>query len=253
LLWKLNCPLTDGANPSLAPANMHAIAQFVVQHGYAILFTAVFARQIGLPVPANLFVVAAGAIAASGKLALVPVVVLAVIACLLADSAWYEAGRLRGNKVLHFIHRLTRDPDAHDRRAKLIFAKYGPPILVLAKFVPGLDLVAPPLAGVSRTSWLRFLTFEALGACLWSVAYSGLGYVFSNDLNRAAAYAGRVGWLVGGLAVVGFAIYAMYKLLQLYRVKCEPCLSNTSLPIPVADTRRVVAISETLQGFDNAN
>jgi len=232
---------------------MHDIAQFVVQHGYAILFTAVFARQIGLPVPANLFVVAAGAIAASGKLALVPVVILAVIACVLADSAWYEAGRLRGSKVLHFIHRLTRDPDAHDRRAKLIFAKYGPPILVLAKFVPGLDLVAPPLAGTSRTSRLRFLTFETLGASLWSVAYSGLGYIFSNDLNRAAAYAGRAGWLVGALAVMGFVVYAMYRLLQRYRFKYEPCVSNTSLSLPVADVPQVVAISKTLQGFDNAD
>ena len=63
---------------------------------------------------------------------------------------WYEAGRRRGDKVLHFIHRLTRDPDYHDRRAKQTFARFGLPILLVAKFIPGLDAVTPPLAGTSQ-------------------------------------------------------------------------------------------------------
>ena len=104
---------------------MNTIVQFVIRHGYPILFAALFARQIGLPVPAPLFLLAAGALAAAGKLALVPALGLAVIACVLADWIWYEAGRRRGDKVLHFIHRLARDPDAHDRRAKETFARYG--------------------------------------------------------------------------------------------------------------------------------
>ena len=148
---------------------MNDIVQFVLKHGYSILFAALFAHQIGLPVPGPLFLLAAGALAAAGKLGLVTALGLAIIACVLADWVWYEAGRRRGDKVLHFIHRLARDPDAHDRRAKETFARYGPPLLVLAKFVPGLDAVAPPLAGTSRTSRLRFLAFDAVGAGLYSV------------------------------------------------------------------------------------
>ncbi|MGB8864944.1 MAG: hypothetical protein WCC71_12675, partial [Candidatus Sulfotelmatobacter sp.] len=109
---------------------MNAIVQFVVRHGYSVLFAAVFARQIGLPVPAPMFLLAAGALAATGKLGLVPALGLAITACALADWVWYEAGRAWGDKVVHFIHRLTPDPDAHDRRAKRIFARYGPPLLV---------------------------------------------------------------------------------------------------------------------------
>ena len=196
---------------------MNAIVQFVVKHGYSILFAALFAHQIGLPLPGPLFLLAAGALAASGKLDIVPALGLAVVACVLADWVWYEAGRRRGDKVLHFIHRLTRDPDAHDRRAKRIFSRYGLPLLVLAKFVPGLDAVAPPLAGTSQTSRLRFLTFDAVGAGLYSISYAGLGYVFSHDLNRAAAYAGRVGTLFTGLALAGLSIYAGLKLVRRYR------------------------------------
>ena len=123
----------------------------------------------------------------------------------------------RGDKILHFIHRLARDPDAHDRRAKEIFARYGPPLLVLAKFVPGLDAVTPPLAGTSRTSRLRFLALDAVGAGLYSSAYAGLGYAFRHDLNRAATYVGRAGTLLAGLALAGLSFYVVRRLVRRYR------------------------------------
>ena len=193
---------------------MNAIVQFVIEHGYSVLFAAMFAHQIGLPVPGPLFLLAAGALAAAGKLGLVPALGLSVTACVLADWVWYEAGRRRGDKVLHFIHRFTRDPDAHDRRAKETFARYGTPILVVAKFVPGLDAVAPPLAGTSGTSRLRFLALDTVGAGLYACVYAGLGQVFRHDLDRAAAYTGRAGTFLAGLAFAGLLIYAARKLVR---------------------------------------
>jgi len=223
---------------------MNAIVQFVVKHGYSILFAAMFAHQIGLPIPGPLFLLAAGALVAARKLGLVPVLGLSISACVLADWVWYEAGRRKGDKVLHFIHRLTRDPAEHDRRAKRTFAKYGPPLLVIAKFVPGLDAVTPPLAGTSGTSRLRFLGFDALGAGLYACAYAGLGYVFSHDLDRAAAYVGIAGKVLAGAVFAGLLIYLCarklrrgYRLRQvIQRAQISPapamqsasCLSNHS-------------------------
>ena len=194
---------------------MNALVHFVVRHGYSILFAAIFARQIGLPVPAPGFLLAAGALAADRKLGFVPAVGLAITACAVADWVWYEVGRHWGDRVVHFIHQLaSRAPEAHDRRAKRIFGKYGPPLLVLAKFVPGLDAVAPPLAGTSGTSRIRFLALETVGASLWSTGYAGLGYIFSHDLDRAAACVGRAGALLAGLlACAGLSIYAVRKLV----------------------------------------
>ena len=206
---------------------MNDIVQFVLKHGYPILFAALFARQIGLPVPAPLFLLAAGALAAAGKLGLVAALVLAITACLLGDWPWYEAGRRHGDRVLHFIHRLaSRDPDYHERRAKETFARYGPPILLIAKFVPGLDAVTPPLAGTSRTSRLRFLTFDAVGAGLYSCTYAGLGYAFSRDLERAAAYVGRAGTVLAGLALAGILMYTVRKLVRGYRLTRESRLAR---------------------------
>jgi membrane protein DedA with SNARE-associated domain len=129
---------------------MNAIIDFIMRQGYAVLFGALFAAQIGLPVPESLFLLAAGALAATGKLGLAVSLCLAVIACVLADWLWFEAGQLRGDKVLHLIHRWAPDPDAADRRARKTFAQYGPPILVLCKFGPGLDAVAPSAGGHVR-------------------------------------------------------------------------------------------------------
>jgi len=200
---------------------MKIVFQFVLNHGYSILFAAIFAHQVGLPLPGPLFLLAAGALGARGKLRPVASFGLAVIACMLADWVWYEAGRRRGDKVLHFIHRLTPDPDFHDRRAKEIFARYGLGLLVLAKFVPGLDAVTPPLAGTSRTSRLRFFAFDAVGASLYSGVYSALGYVFSHDLDRAAVYAGRVGSVLAGVAVAALFIYLVRKLVLRHRLASD--------------------------------
>jgi len=200
---------------------MDAVLQFVTRHGYSVLFGAVFVHQLGVPVPGPLFLIAAGALASAGKMGLLSALLLAVMACVLADWPWYEAGQLWGDRVLHFIHRLTRNPEAHNRRAKKTFARYGLPILVIAKFVPGLDAVTPPLAGASGTSRIRFLAFDAVGAGLYSCAYTGLGYVFRQDLNRAAAYAGRAGPFLASLLVGILVIFGGHHMLRRYRLAQE--------------------------------
>jgi membrane protein DedA with SNARE-associated domain len=201
---------------------MNTILQFVLQHGYSILFAALFAHQIGVPLPGPLFLLAAGALAARGRLDLAAAITLAVSACVLADWVWYEAGRRRGDKVLHFIHGFTRDPEYHDRRAKQTFARFGLPILLVAKFVPGLDAISPPLAGTSRTGRVRFLLLDAVGAGIYSCAYSGLGYVFSHDLNRAAAYVGQAGKVIGcAAAIAAVSIYTTRSLLRWLRLTRE--------------------------------
>lgn len=212
---------------------MNAIVQFLLKHGYSVLFAAVFARQIGLPLPAPLFLLAAGALAAGRGFRLVPALGLAVIACVLADWAWYEAGRQWAERVLHFIHRFAPDPEATDQKSKKVFARYGPQLLLVAKFVPGLDAIAPPLAGASRTGRFRFLAFETIGASLWSTAYTGLGYVFSNDLDRAAAHVGRAGTLLAAVALVALAMYAGRKLIQWRRFTREPRVVRITLADPI--------------------
>jgi membrane protein DedA with SNARE-associated domain len=89
---------------------MSTVFQFVLKHGYSILFAAVFAHQIGLPLPGPLFLLAAGALAASGKLGLAPSFGLAVIACVMADWVWYEAGRRYAKPTISYTRSNKRYP-----------------------------------------------------------------------------------------------------------------------------------------------
>ena len=181
---------------------MNEILQHLARHGYSVLFASVFARQICLPVPAILFLLAGGALAGNGSLNLALVVSLGVIASVLADFLWYEAGRLRGDDVVHFIHRFSSKPDSHAVRTKRLFARYGTKVLVISKFVIGLDAIAPPLAGMSGTGPLRFASLDAVGAALWAGLYAGLGYVFCKQLDRGAAYAERMGAILTAIVLL---------------------------------------------------
>jgi membrane protein DedA with SNARE-associated domain len=212
---------------------MNVVLQFVTMHGYAILFGALFAHQIGLPLPGPLFLLAAGALAAVRRLGLPSAVILATAACVSADWIWYEAGRRRGDRVLHFLHSFTREPEVHNRRAKRTFARFGPSLLLIAKFVPGLDAVSPPLCGTSGVSRARFLSFDAMGAGLYASLYASLGFVFSRDLNRVATYVGRTGKVLVGAMFAATLLYVIVKLVRSRREQQGPPLVQITAPVPL--------------------
>jgi len=191
--------------------------QFLVRHGYAVLFVWVLAEQIGLPLPAIPLLLAAGALAGAGHLSIAVAIGLAVAASLLSDTLWYEIGRRRGAKVLNFLCRISLEPDSCVRRTENVFARYGARSLLVAKFVPGLNTAAPPLAGMFGMRLSRFALWDGLGAALWASTFAGLGYLFSEQLERVAAYALRLGtWLVV-VVVGGLAGYIAWKYVQRQR------------------------------------
>jgi membrane protein DedA with SNARE-associated domain len=204
------------ANGVQCPANLRArrshpntrltmteIVDFLVRHGEVVLAAYVFADQIGVPVPAVPVLLAAGGLAALGKLSLPIAVAGSVIASLVADLVWYAAGRLRGSRVVGFLCRVSLEPDSCVRRTENLFLRYGVRSLLIAKFVPGLSTVAPPLAGVVGVGLTRFVLCSAGAALLWAAAWMGIGYAAGDALERAAAYAGNIGAVLGAaLALV---------------------------------------------------
>ena len=86
--------------------------RFLIGHPYAVLFAVVLIEQLGLPLPAVPFLLAAGALAATGHASLLAVAVVAVVAAVVADLAWYTAGRRKGAGVLGLLCRISLEPDA---------------------------------------------------------------------------------------------------------------------------------------------
>jgi len=197
---------------------MKEIVQYLARHGYPVVFATVFARQLCLPIPAILFLLAAGALAGNGKLNLVLVIGLGVIGCVLADLVWFEAGRRRGDDVVHFIHRFSSASDANAARTKRLSARYGAKALIVAKFVIGLDAIAPPLAGMSGTSLPRFVSFDSMGATLWAGFYAGLGYIFYQQLDKAVAYAKGLGTFLTVVVFLLIAVFLGRRVVYWYRL-----------------------------------
>jgi len=188
---------------------------------YPILFVAVLARQLCLPVPALLFLLSSGALAGAGKLNFVGVLLMAVLGCLLADLIWFEAGRLHGKRVLRLLCALTPDPSFCIRRGKQAFAKRGLQLLLIAKFVPGLDGICPPLAGMFGASRTAFLLHDAGGASLWAGAYIGCGFLFAHQLDRVAQHISVVATaaiLILGVPLLFFFVLKLVQLVLMIRL-----------------------------------
>jgi membrane protein DedA with SNARE-associated domain/rhodanese-related sulfurtransferase len=152
--------------------------EHVLQHGYAAVFLYVLCSQLGVPAPSGPLLIAVGAIAASGRIALAPAIATVVVACLLADSAWFSLGRSRGRDVIGLLCRLSLEPTSCIRLTEGAIHRHGTRYLLVAKFFPGVGLMAAPVAGESGTPYRRFLAFDAAGALLWASTYVILGRFF---------------------------------------------------------------------------
>src|SRR4029453_15274973 len=101
---------------------------------------------------------------------------------------WYELGRRKGSRVLRFLCRVSLEPDSCVRNTQDTFVRRGAWSLVIAKFVPGLNTLAPPLAGVIRMPFRKFLLLDIAGILLWALSFIGLGFVFSKQLESVVLY-----------------------------------------------------------------
>jgi membrane protein DedA with SNARE-associated domain/rhodanese-related sulfurtransferase len=203
---------------------MNEILEFLVRHGYSLVFAWVFIEQAGLPIPSAPLLLAAGALSGTRQMNLWLAIAFAVCAAVASDSMWYELGRRKGVRVLQLLCRISLEPDSCVRRTQVSFGKSGARVLLVAKFIPGLNAMASPLAGIIRMSWRRFVLFDALGALLWSGAFMITGYVFSGELERIAAHAAYLGeWLLvlvlaAFVGYIGWKFYNRQRFLRKLRI-----------------------------------
>jgi membrane protein DedA with SNARE-associated domain len=193
---------------------MQDMLQFVVQHGYALLFFWVMAEQAGLPIPASPLLLAAGALAGQHQLSFSLAVIVAATGSLFSDVFWYFVGRRKGAVVLNWLCKVALEPDSCVRRTESTFTRLGLRTLLICKFVPGLNTAAPALAATAGIGVVQFLLVDWLGALLWASAFAGLGLAFSNQLDRVADDVARFGsWtlLLIVLSIVGYIAYKFYQ------------------------------------------
>src|ERR1700716_3335184 len=172
----------------------------LVHHGYLVLATAVFLEAVGLPVPAALALLIAGGVAAHGILQIPYALGAALLAMLAGDTLMFLLGRYTGWWLLGILCRVSLNPESCILRSADSFYRCGRMLLVVAKFIPGINTMAPPLAGCMNMPLWQFLALDLAGAALYTGSYFGVGFLFSDALGaitRGYQTFGRVvGWVV---------------------------------------------------------
>ena len=189
---------------------MNDLVALLSAQGAAVVFLATLATRLGAPVPAAPFLVVAGGLAVGGQLSFIAVLLAAVLGNILGDGAWFLAGRRWGYRVMRFLCRISLSADTCVRRSESILGRWGGLSLIAAKFVPGVSVVAPPMAGALGMSNTRFLTYETLAALIWSLGFLALGGVFHAAIQDVLAVMSSVGLtatLVGALLLAVFVAW----------------------------------------------
>jgi len=173
----------------------------ITQYGLALVFANVLMQQMGLPIPALPTLIVAGALAADGKIPALALFAVAFIACAISDATWYTVGRLFGRRVMKLLCRISLSPESCVRQSEYLFHRWGNLTFVLAKFVPGLLMISPAMAGTMRLTGWSFALLDGLGAAIWAGVAIGTGMLFHHEISQLIGHLEELGGIA--IAVIG--------------------------------------------------
>ena len=217
---------------------MTETCQFLTKHSLPLVFGAVFVEQLGLPFPALPWLLAAGALAATGKFNLLFGLAATTIACLAADGLWFYLGRHRGSQMLGILSRFSSQLHSYVRSTRDAFSKHGLKGVLVSKFLPVMGTAASPLAGMCGIKASRFFLIDGIGSVIYCGLSLGIGYLFNRQIERIwegmTCIRGRV-----LIAIIGAAIlYVAYRYWQRQRRAARPAAKRFH-PLRIFGRRRV--------------
>lgn len=189
---------------------MNDLVALLATQGAVVVFVATLATRLGAPVPAVPFLIVAGGLTVGGQVSFIAVVFAAVLGNILGDGAWFLAGRRWGYRVMRLLCRISLSADTCVKRSESILGRWGGMSLIAAKFVPGVSVVAPPMAGALGMSNLRFLSYETVAALIWTLGFLAVGRIFHSAIQDVLSVLSSVGLTAAavlGLALLGFVAW----------------------------------------------
>src|SRR5579863_1324822 len=189
----------------------------IAHHGYLLVFPIVFAEAAGLPAPAAIALIAGGAAAAAHILDPTLVLLLALIAMMLGDILLFVLGRYTGWALLGFLCRLSLNPETCILRSAESFYKRGRTALIFAKFIPGVNTMAPPLAGSMKMKPTQFLQLDFLGTALYVLAYTALGFIFHNFIAKITHGLQSAGHAFAEVVLAAIIAFIIYRIVHFRR------------------------------------
>jgi len=226
----------------------------MARHGYGIILLTVFLEAVGLPVPAALALVAGGAAVAAGVLYAPAAVLLAIVGMLLGDSLLYVLGRHLGWALLGYLCKVSANPETCILRSAESFYKRGRTTLLLAKFIPGVNTMAPPLAGSMKMPLAQFLALDLVGASFYALAYGVIGFLFRDFLAaiaRGFQQAGRAMEIVFIAATIVFLANRLWRYwkYRVYRIVPRVQVLELAKKLQSEGSERILLVDVRSHGY----
>lgn len=221
---------------------MESFVSAIGQHGYSILFFVVLAEAAGFPVPAAVGLLIAGGASARHDLFAPKALFCAVSAMLLGDNLLFFLGRKTGWWLLSILCRISLNPEACIMKSADSFYRRGRIMLLFAKFLPGVNTMAPPLAGSMNMRHWQFFLLDGTGACVYILTYFSAGYLFSDVLTAILRGYSEFGGIFGWAIAAAFALWIANRL----RIWFQGRLKS---PVPMLEPHEV-ASRENVMIFD---
>jgi membrane protein DedA with SNARE-associated domain len=223
-------------------------------HGYALTFGLLLAEALGLPFPAAIALVAAGAAVAAHALWGPYVVAVALAALLGGDIAQFWLGRYMGWALLGFLCRVSINPETCILRSAESFYKRGKITLVIAKFIPGVNTMAAPLAGSMKMRFWQFVRLDFAGASLYSLTYLLIGYLSRDFLAAILRGFHAAGRAMEAVVIATLAVYGIYRIVQYrknktYNVVPRVQVEELARRLASDDSTRVLIVDVRSHGY----
>lgn len=186
-----------------------AFFALVSAYGALAVFASAFLSCLALPIPTALVMLAAGAFAASGDLALWQVGLAAYAGAILGDQTGFLLGRAGGARLASIFERSPKRAELLARARSLVDRRGGIGVFFSTWLFAPLGPWVNFASGVAGLGWLRFTLWDAAGEAIWVTFYLGMGYLFADRIvELAAMLSDASGLLVAGLAtaILGYAL-----------------------------------------------
>ncbi|MCD0502358.1 DedA family protein/thiosulfate sulfurtransferase GlpE [Bordetella petrii] len=193
----------------------------IAHYGVLAVFLNVLGASLGLPLPVMPTLVTVGASLAIASGGVAPAVLsfaevlgAAVAAGLLGDLAWYLGGKRYGGRTLQTVCKLSLSRETCIRKTETFFGRWGVRALLVARFVPGLSLVAVPLCGAMAIRLRPFIVHDGLGVALWASMGLAIGGIFSRQIETVLAALADLGGQALLLLGAGLALFMLYRYIR---------------------------------------
>src|SRR4051794_7345124 len=190
---------------------MENILHLIEQYGYLLVFFGVMVESMGVPLPGETILIAAGILAQRGHLNLWEVILFGILGAVVGDQIGYWIGREGGRPFILRYGRYVFITLERLGRAEAFFARHGGKAVFMARFFSGLRGFGALVAGMSRMRWATFFVYNALGGVVWATTVVLAGYFLGRSLGAVERWTGQASVLLLVLGVLALVLYLAYR------------------------------------------